>query len=73
MQLKNKILLIFVAGSLCVLTAVGGLLSIRLKQKQLASIYQGLQGQLTDVDFAITEFINGIKRDLTEGGIRVPM
>ncbi|MBW1842138.1 MAG: SpoIIE family protein phosphatase [Deltaproteobacteria bacterium] len=71
LKLKYKILLLFATVSLVVLLIIGGLISYRLKRERLTSIYQSLQGQLSDINFAVTGFFTGIERDL-EGIVANP-
>jgi signal transduction histidine kinase/CheY-like chemotaxis protein len=64
MKLKYKILLLYAAVSLLILSLIGTLLASKLQKELYTQIYNDLQNQLAHVDFAISNAIMGVKSDL---------
>ena len=64
MKLRQKILLLF--GGVCavILLLVGGFLHSYLRQEKFSAIYEGLQTQLSNVDFTLISFIRGVESNL---------
>ncbi len=64
MNLKNKILLLYVGVSILILATVGTFLLKRLTTTIYTDIYNDLQNQLAHIDFALSSVISSAKRDL---------
>jgi signal transduction histidine kinase/DNA-binding response OmpR family regulator/HPt (histidine-containing phosphotransfer) domain-containing protein len=64
MKLKYKILLLYAAVSVLILSLIGTLLASKLQKELYTDIYNDLQNQLAHVDFALSNAIMGVKSDL---------
>jgi two-component system, sensor histidine kinase and response regulator len=64
MKLRNKILLLYVVVDLLILVLIGSFVSSRLKKERFATIYSGLQNELTHIDFALNNTFFQVEEDL---------
>jgi signal transduction histidine kinase len=62
--IKNKLLLVFVIISLCVLIIIGSFLAFSFRSEKLQTIQQDYQNQLKYADFAISNFLNEVENDV---------
>ena len=63
MKLKYKILLLYIGVSILILISIGTLLSARLQERIYGDIYDGIQNQLSHIDFALSSVVKGTQRD----------
>ncbi|MEJ2728721.1 MAG: PAS domain S-box protein [Deltaproteobacteria bacterium] len=66
MKLRYKILLLYVAVGLLILLSIGSFVSSRLKKDRFATVYNGLQNELTHIDFALTNTFYQVEEDLND-------
>jgi len=64
MQLKYKILLLYVGTSILILASIGTLLSSKLQSLMFDDIYEDFQNQLAHVDFALVSSIKSVENNL---------
>jgi signal transduction histidine kinase/CheY-like chemotaxis protein len=64
MKLKYKILLLYLGTSLFILASIGTFLSHKLQNMLFGDINDDFQNQLAHVDFALTNTIEGYKKNL---------
>ena len=64
LNLKNKILFLYIGASLCILLLSGGLLYKSLRDNIITSISENFSDQLTNIDFALTTFFKNMEHDL---------
>ena len=66
MKLRYKILLLYVAAGFLILLLIGSFVSSRLKKERFSLIYNGLQNELTHIDFALNNTFFQVAEDLNE-------
>jgi two-component system sensor histidine kinase/response regulator len=66
MKLRYKILLLYVAVGLLILLSIGSFVSSRLKKERFATIYKGIQNELTHIDFAVNSYFFQVGEDLND-------
>ncbi|MGD2036557.1 MAG: PAS domain S-box protein [Desulfobacterales bacterium] len=66
MKLRYKILLLYVAVGLLILLSIGSFVSSRLKKDRFAVVYNGLQNELTHIDFALKNTFYQVEEDLND-------
>jgi PAS domain S-box-containing protein len=64
MKLRYKILLLYVAVGLLILLLIGSFVSSRLKKDRFSIVYNGLQNELTHIDFALKNTFYQVEEDL---------
>ena len=64
LQLKHKILLLYVGASFLIIASIGTFLSHKLQSMMFDDIYDDFQNQLAHVDFALASSIKGVEADL---------
>jgi len=64
MKLRYKILLLYVAVGLLILLLIGSFVSSRLKKDRFSTVYNGLQNELTHIDFALKSTFYQVEEDL---------
>ncbi|MGD8880573.1 MAG: PAS domain S-box protein [Desulfobacterales bacterium] len=64
MKLRYKILLLYVAVGFLILLLIGSFVSSRLKKERFSTIYNGLQNELTHIDFALNNTFHQVEEDL---------
>jgi two-component system sensor histidine kinase/response regulator len=66
MKLRYKILLLYVAVGLLILLSIGSFVSSRLKKDRFSTVYNGLQNELTHIDFALKNTFFQVEEDLND-------
>jgi hypothetical protein len=66
MKLRYKILLLYAAAGFLILLLVGSFVSSRLKKDRFSTIYNGLQNELTHIDFALKNTFDQVEEDLND-------
>jgi PAS domain S-box-containing protein len=66
MKLKYKILLLYMAAGFLILLLIGSFVSSRLKKERFSVIYNGLQNELTHIDFALKNTFYQVEEDLND-------
>ena len=66
MKLRYKILLLYVAVGLLILLSIGSFVSSRLKKDRFSTVYNGLQNELTHIDFALKNTFYQVEEDLND-------
>ena len=66
MKLRYKILLLYGAVGFLILLLVGSFVSSRLKKDRFSTIYNGLQNELTHIDFALKNTFDQVEEDLND-------
>jgi two-component system sensor histidine kinase/response regulator len=66
MKLRYKVLLIYVAVGLLILLSIGSFVSSRLKKERFSTIYNGIQNELTHIDFALSSYFYQVEEDLND-------
>ncbi len=66
MKLRYKIMLIYGAVGLLILLLIGSFVSSRLKKERFSTIYNGLQNELTHIDFALKNTFYQVEEDLND-------
>ncbi|MGD8725939.1 MAG: hypothetical protein PVG00_18500, partial [Desulfobacterales bacterium] len=66
MKLKYKILLLYVVVGLLILLSIGEFVSSRLKNDRFSTVYNGLQNELTHIDFALQNTFLQVEEDLND-------
>ena len=66
MKLRYKILLLYVAVGFLILLLIGSFVSSRLKKERFSTIYNGLQNELTHIDFALQNTFYQVEEDLND-------
>jgi len=66
MKLRFKVLLIYVAVGLLILLSIGSFVSSRLKKERFSTIYNGIQNELTHIDFALSSYFYQVEEDLND-------
>jgi two-component system sensor histidine kinase/response regulator len=65
-KLRYKILLLYVAVGFLILLSIGSFVSSRLKKERFSTIYNGLQNELTHIDFALNNTFYQVEEDLND-------
>ncbi|MDB9822772.1 GAF domain-containing protein [Deltaproteobacteria bacterium] len=63
-RLKHKILLFYVIVCTFLLILIGTVLSSRLREEKLGTLYENIHDQLIHIDFALTGFFKQVESDL---------
>ena len=66
MKLRSKILLLYVAVGLLILLLIGSFVSSRLKKDRFSTIYEGIQNELTHIDFGLSSYFYEVEEDLND-------
>jgi PAS domain S-box-containing protein len=66
MKLRYKILLLYAAVGFLILLLIGSFVSSRLKKERFSVIYNGLQSELTHIDFALNNTFYQVEEDLND-------
>jgi PAS domain S-box-containing protein len=66
MKLRYKVLLIYVAVGLLILLSIGSFVSSRLKKERFSTIYNGIQNEMTHIDFALSSYFYQVEEDLND-------
>jgi PAS domain S-box-containing protein len=64
LNLKSKLLILYVGVSLCILVLIGSLLYKSLRDTVITSISENFEAQLGNIDFALTTFFQNMEQDL---------